>query len=175
MFPAQFTFSGVPCVNTPPRPLPSVGLNTSEGKMGSQAPGQLPWEPWGTGKERTLTLPQVREGASLYLLLVSSLKHKVTEPDSSMRSEDTGGRGEDTPSGGCRGFGIRLRSSWYFSSFSNQSRCHCRLQPLLTTGSLRRVWGMCHPCLCLLPALLILSAFMSSLLYTPLIEHKNII
>lgn len=109
----------VPCVNTPPRPLPSVGLNTSEGKMG-QALGQLNWELWGSGKEWMPAMPQFQGGCILF----SCLKHmhKVTEPNSSLKNEDTWHQEEDTHSEGCLGFGIMLRSSWYFPTFSNQEQ-----------------------------------------------------
>jgi len=116
--------------------LTAVELNTGEGDVSRQAPGQLTGSCVEGRKEQTHILPSCTGVTSLNLPFCSCLKHmhKVTKPNSSMKSGDTWDGEEDTPSVGCLGYGIILRSSWYFCTFSIRNRNHCRLQTLLATG-----------------------------------------
>lgn len=99
------------------------------------------WELWKGERSKHMLYPCVwREvGGALRLsncLFAPALCPCTKWPSSKLLHEEWRHMGsqEDTSSVGCLGYGIMLRSSWYFWTFSVKNRDHCRLQPLLTTG-----------------------------------------
>ena len=113
-----------------------VGLTTGEGKVGRQAPGKLTGSCVEGRKEQTHALPSCRGGyVSVPALLHLPYAHAQSGQAQLLHEEwEHMGSEGDTSLVGCLGYGIMVRSSWYFWTFSVRNRDHYRLQPLLTTG-----------------------------------------